>query len=69
MNDEDIKAIADYFTGSAVADASICLALPAGPRQKRAQEFFAARMALGIEGYHNSVKAERILRKKLAADL
>jgi hypothetical protein len=51
MTDEQIRAVAKYFTGNSVVAYSIGLEMPTSAMHPVAKDYFAAREALGITGY------------------
>lgn len=62
MTEDQIKTLAKFFTGTAVIAYSVGLEMKKGGLYEVAVEFFAARRALGIEGYISAEEAEKILR-------
>ena len=64
MNKRTIDALADYFTGAAVAHNSVCLGLPA-PHNAMARKFFDCRAALGLRFYESKDEAIKIITERL----
>lgn len=65
MKQDQIEALAIYFTGHAVIQHSISLGLPPGINQSLAAEFFAARSALGISGYATRDEAITAIKRSI----
>lgn len=62
MTKEQIKALAEYFTGPSVVHNSIGLQVPS--QNQYAKAFFNTRTALGISGYMDKDEALGILSSK-----
>lgn len=67
MTDEQIEALATFFTGSTVAVYSIALELKDTAMSQAAKDFFAARKALGLEGYINKDEAVAAMKQARVA--
>lgn len=64
ISEDGIKALADLFTGGSVGEASAKLAV-GGKMGEQGRRFFAARKALGIEGYATQEEAEKQIRQRV----
>lgn len=64
---EVIEALADFFSGGAVAHNSICLSLPP-PHNVMAKKFFDCRQALGLRFYEPKDEAIIIIERSLNAE-
>lgn len=59
-----IEALADFFSGAAVAHNSICLSL-GGIHKTMAERFFDCRQALGLRYYERREEAVEIIKRTL----